>query len=265
MENKKKISIWEDKIPYSKGNSEEDIPKLTPYLIENKKNNPCIIVFPGGGYSVRAPHEKEPIALWLNRIGISAFVLDYRVSPYRYPVPFLDAQRSIRFVRYNAEKFNIDPNRIGIIGFSAGGHLASLTGVHFDYGKKENDPIEKISLRPDLLILCYPVISFLNYSHQGCIKNFLGENIDKEILEFLSSEKQVKKDTPPCFIWHTQNDDVVPVQHSILFALSLKEKNIDFELHIFEKGLHGLGLAENDFSVSYWTILCEKWLRKHNF
>jgi acetyl esterase/lipase len=265
MENKKSISIWGDKIPFKRENENEDIPKITPYLIENKKNNSCVIVFPGGGYSIRAVHEKEPIALWLNKIGISAFVLDYRVSPYKYPVPLLDAQRAIRFVRYNSKKFNIDPDRIGIIGFSAGGHLASLAGVHFDYGKESDDPVEKVSSRPDLLILCYPVISFLNYSHHGCIKNFVGENITKETLEFLSSERQVKRDTPCCFLWHTQDDNVVPVQHSILFSLSLKEKNIDFEIHIFEKGPHGLGLAENNPSVSQWTLLCENWLKRHNF
>ncbi|MCM8810763.1 MAG: prolyl oligopeptidase family serine peptidase [Candidatus Omnitrophica bacterium] len=130
---------------------------------------------------------------------------------------------------------------------------------------KKNNPIEKISSRPNLLILCYPVISFVNHPHQGCIKNLVGDNPSKEILEFLSSEKNVKKDTPPCFIWHTQDDDVVSVFHSISFALSLKERNIDFQLHIFDNGPHGLGLAENNPSVSKWTLLCEDWLRENNF
>lgn len=260
-----KFKIWDKSVPYCT-EKESDIPVLIPYLIQNKKNNPCIIVFPGGGYTTRANHEKEPISLWLNEIGISSFVLEYRVFPYKYPVPFLDAQRSIRFIRFNAEKFNVDPHRIGVIGFSAGGHLASLVGVHFDYGNKNaEDPIENIPSRPDLLILCYPVISFTEFPHQGCIKNLLGENYSKKLCEYLSSEKQVKKDTPPSFIWHTQSDEVVPVQHSLMFASSLKEKNIDFELHIFEKGPHGLGLAKGNSEVSMWTKLCENWLRKHNF
>ncbi|MCM8785335.1 MAG: alpha/beta hydrolase [Candidatus Omnitrophica bacterium] len=260
----KPIPIW---APCKKAEFKEgDVPTITPYLVKGKKNNSCIIVFPGGGYVTRAPHEREPIALWLNKIGISSFLLDYRVSPYKYPIPFLDAKRSIKFVRYNAKKFNIDPDRIGIIGFSAGGHLASLVGVHFDYGeKKAEDPVEKISSRPNLLILCYPVISFVNYPHQGCIKNLIGDNTSKEILEYLSSEKNVRKDTPFCFIWHTQNDQVVPVFHSILFSLSLKEKNINFQLHIFDNGPHGLGLAENNPSVSKWTLLCEEWLKENNF
>ncbi len=262
----KPILIWNDTLSEQKELEKKYLPTITPYLVKGKKNNPCIIVFPGGGYITRADHEREPIALWLNKLGISSFVLDYRVSPHKYPIPFLDAKRSIKFIRYNAEKFNIDPDRIGIIGFSAGGHLSSLVGVHFDYGdEKAEDPIEKISSRPNLLILCYPVISFVNHPHQGCIKNLVGDNPSKEILEFLSSEKNVKKDTPPCFIWHTQDDDVVSVFHSISFALSLKERNIDFQLHIFDNGPHGLGLAENNPSVSKWTLLCEDWLRENNF
>ncbi|MDW8164298.1 MAG: alpha/beta hydrolase [Candidatus Omnitrophota bacterium] len=244
MKNRKPIPIWGKKVPYAKGNSKDDIPTLTPYLVENKKSNSCIIIFPGGGYITKAPHEKEPIALWLNKIGISSFVLDYRVSPYKYPIPFIDTQRAIRFIRYNSDRFNIDPNRIGVIGFSAGGHLASCIGVHFDYGENTDNSIESVSSRPDLLILCYPVISLINFSHKGCIENLLGENPSEETLELLSSEKHVKQDTPPCFIWHTQNDSVVPVEHSILFALALKEKKLIFNFIFLKKDLMDLDLLK---------------------
>lgn len=261
------IPLWERDIPgYDPKINNGEVPSLIPYLLENGKVNSAIIVFPGGGYVKRADHEGEPIALWLNSIGASAFVLNYRVAPYRYPYPLLDAKRAIRLVRYNAEKFSINPNKIGILGFSAGGHLACMSAVHFDNGEPNSeDPIERVSSKPDALILCYPVISFLRFYHKGSMISLLGENPPEELRILLSGENNVKQDTPPTFIWHTADDSAVPVENSILFVEALRRFDIPFELHIFQNGRHGLGLAKDNLLVSKWTQLCENWLKGIGF
>ncbi len=182
-----------------------------------------------------------------------------------HPYPMLDVQRSIRFIRYNSKKFNVDPNRIGVLGFSAGGHLAGISAVHFDFGKKDDDEIDKVSCRPDMAILCYPVITTGEYRHENSIKTLLGKNPSQELLDFMSIEKQIKKDTPPMFLWHTAEDASVPMENSLFLAKALKEKGIDFELHIFPKGRHGLGLLNEVPYVTRWARLCEEWLREKNF
>ncbi|HMF32075.1 MAG TPA: alpha/beta hydrolase, partial [Candidatus Lokiarchaeia archaeon] len=209
----------------------QEIPSITPYLISSSNPAPVIIVAPGGGYAGRAPHEGEPVALWLNTQNISAFILNYRYAPYRFPVPFLDAQRAIRFIRYNADRFNIDPLRCGILGFSAGGHLSSMLGTlpernwfPEDYMP---DDIDSISDLPTLLILCYPVISMQTLAHEGCRRNLVGKNPDPKLVDLVSTEKQVSATTPPTFIWTTRNDAGVPYQHSEFFANALQQNGIE--------------------------------------
>ncbi len=258
--------LWPQGAPGARGTQQEDCPRLTPYLVRSDTPTACIIVCPGGGYTMRAPHEGAPIALWLNSIGISAFVLDYRVAPYQHPYPLLDAQRAIRTVRCHAEEWNIDPKRVGILGFSAGGHLAATAGTHYDPGDAHaSDPIERMGCRPDLMILCYPVISFGRSRHQGSRVNLIGEEPSEELVELLSNERQVTADTPPAFMWHTANDPVVPVANVLLFAEQLAAHQIDFALHVYPKGPHGLGLAERYPDIATWTAHCASWLNCHGF
>jgi len=258
--------LWPEGTPNALGQDAEDIPTLVPYLVDGGERTPAIVVCPGGGYARRAEHEGEPVALWLNSLGISAFVVHYRVAPYRHPNPLSDAQRAIRTVRHRAGEWNIDPNRVGILGFSAGGHVASSAGTHFDAGRPgAADPIERESSRPDLLVLCYPVISFGEYAHKGSLGNLLGAEPDDALVELLSNEKQVTELTPPTFLWHTADDVAVPVENSLLFASALSRSKVPFELHVFESGRHGLGLAEDQPGVSAWTDVCATWLRKRGF
>lgn len=260
------ISLWSHAAPFAEGGSESEIPVLIPYVVDAGSPTAAVIVCPGGGYEMLAHHEGEPIALWLNRIGISAFVLKYRVAPYRHPAPITDAQRAIRYVRHHAGEWNIDPQRVGILGFSAGGHLASTAGTHFDAGDAAaTDPVDRESCRPDLMILCYPVISFGENRHPGSMRNLIGEAPDEELRRLMSNELQVAADTPPAFLWHTADDKPVPVENSLLFAQALSGYRVPFELHVFPNGHHGLGLAEDDTSVGAWTGLCETWLRKRGF
>lgn len=255
------IPLWEDEVPFF----DKEVgfaPYLEPYIINSTLPTSCVIVCPGGGYTKRADHEGAPVAKWLNSIGISAFVLHYRVSPYKHPAPLLDAKRAIRLVRYNAKKWNINPKKIGILGFSAGGHLASTVGTHFDDGdKKSHDPVEKVSSRPDCMILCYPVISMAEFCHEGSKQALLGSSSDPVIIYTLSNHNMVTDNTPPSFLWHTSDDDIVPVENSLLFSSALKKHNIPFELHIFPHGDHGLGLAEGVSGVEIWPHLCKQWLK----
>lgn len=255
------IRLWEKEIPGFMSELNGEIPCMVPYLLKTANKNGAVIVVPGGGYEHRAPHEAEPVALWLNSIGLSAFVLHYRVAPYRHPYPMLDAQRAIRLVRYNAEKWNVDSEKIGILGFSAGGHLASTVGTHFDEGDENSeDPVDRMSSRPDAMILCYPVISFGDYRHDGSMINLIGPNPPEDLRISLSNEMHVSGNTPPTFLWHTADDAGVPVENSLMFASALSRHKVDYELHVFPSGAHGLGLAESHPVVSAWTGLCEKWL-----
>lgn len=261
------IPLWPPhQIPYSMDNDHE-VPRMIPYLIDQQEGlSGAIIVLPGGGYSRLADHEGEPVAQWLNSIGISAFVLKYRVQPYKHPAPLTDAQRAIRYVRAHAEQYAIDPNRIGILGFSAGGHLASTAGTHYDNGHPESDDLmERMSSRPDLMILCYPVITFTEYRHHGSMKNLIGEDASESLKHHLSNELQVTPDTPPTFLWHTSDDSGVPVENSLLFASALSKHKVPFELHSYESGRHGLGLAKDHPEAHTWSHLCELWLRRQGF
>ncbi|WP_274648817.1 alpha/beta hydrolase [Paenibacillus humicola] len=258
------ILLWEKGAPLAEGSNPAEGPSITPYLVDRGQPNSCIIVCPGGGYNHLAePKEGETIANWLNEIGLSAVVLHYRVAPYRHPCPFMDAQRTIRLLRARAEEWNLDPNRIGILGFSAGGHLAATAGTRYDFGDPQaEDPIERESSRPDLMVLCYAGISMIEFPHN---KHLLGEDAAEGLRLELSNEKHVTPETPPAFLWMTANDEKVPVKHNLLFAAALDEQKVPFEMHLFESGKHGLGLAKEHPSIKPWTELCEAWLKKRGF
>jgi acetyl esterase/lipase len=264
----KSARLWEQVAPHAKGSGDEDIPTLTPMLRNTEQPTAAIIVCPGGGYGGLAPHEGEPVGRWLNSLGIGAFVLKYRLGPkYRHPVEMHDVQRAMRLVRARANEWNIDPKRIGVLGFSAGGHLASTATTHFDEGNSAaSDPINRISCRPDLAILIYPVISMLTRGvHSGSRANLLGENPDPQEMRFLSSELQVTAATPPCFLVHGADDVTVPVSNSLRFASACAEHNVPVELHVFEQGPHGFGMAENHPVAGAWPKLAATWLAARGF
>jgi acetyl esterase/lipase len=260
------IPLWQNVELETQEGPNAGCPSATVYPLAGEGPYPVVVVLPGGGYGRRADHEGEPIAKWLNSIGIAAIVVNYRVAPYKHPVPLQDAQRAIRLVRHNAEAWKMDPSRVGILGFSAGGHLASTAGTHYDSGNPQAaDPIDRLSSRPDLMVLCYPVISFGHCTHGGSKLNLLGENPDENLVALLSNETQITPDTPPTFLWHTANDGAVPVENSMLFAMELSRNKVPFDLHVFESGNHGLGLASNHPEAHVWPSLCEAWLRKQGF
>jgi acetyl esterase/lipase len=259
--------LWPQGAPGAKGQSDDDKPTLTISLPPAERaTGAAIVVCPGGGYrGLAMSYEGVDVGQWLNEHGIAAFVLKYRHkgSGYEHPAPLNDAQRAIRTVRARAAEFRVDPNRIGILGFSAGGHLASSAGTHFDAGKPDaSDPIERVGCRPDFLVLCYPVISFTTpYTHEGSKKNLLGEHPDAKLVESMSSELAVTPDTPPTFLFHTNEDTGVPPENSVLFYLALRKAKVPAEMHIYEKGRHGLGLAPDFPAVKSWPERCIEWLR----
>ena len=242
------IKLWQGTAPLQKGESENDIPTLTAYIPE-KPNGSVMVICPGGGYWMLADHEGKTYAQYLNTLGMTCFVLRYRLGQfgYRHPAMLDDASRAVRHVRANAEKYGIDPHRIGIMGSSAGGHLASTLMTHFDNGQPDSkDPIEKVSSRPDFGVLCYAVISLnAKIGHQGSKENLLGKEADPTLVENLSNEKQVTPSTPPAFVWHTLEDTGVLPENSIEFALAMRKAGVPCELHLYEKGSHGIGLQDN--------------------
>ncbi|MDQ0896613.1 acetyl esterase/lipase [Paenibacillus sp. V4I7] len=263
----KTIELWPGASKDSIGDDNQGCPSLTLYPVSKEGLSSAVIVCPGGGYGRRAAHEGEPLAKWLNGLGITALVLNYRVAPYEHPVPLQDAQRAIRTVRHHAEEWQIDSNRIGILGFSAGGHLASTAGTHYDAGDQESvDPIERQSCRPDVMVLCYPVITFSSeYGHEGSKLNLLGKTPDEKLVKLLSNEQQVTAHTPPTFLWHTADDAAVPVENSLLFAGALSRHKVPFDLHVFESGRHGIGIAVDHQEAYIWPELCANWLKKQHF
>jgi len=260
--------LWPRGAPDAKGDAEGDKPTLTIWLPpEGKANGTAVVVCPGGGYGGLAMgHEGVDVGRWLNSLGVTAFVLKYRHhnsgAGYGHPTPLNDAQRAIRTVRARAGQWKIDPTRIGILGFSAGGHLASTAGTHFDKGQSDSpDPIEQAGCRPDFLILGYPVVSLGTYTHGGSKSNLLGNNPDPALLENLSNENQVTAETPPTFLVHTDADTAVPPENSVLFYLALRRAKVPAEMHIYEKGQHGLGLAPGDAAMKSWPDACAAWMR----
>jgi acetyl esterase/lipase len=261
--------LWPDGAPGAKGTADGDKPSITIYLpAKDKANGAAVVIFPGGGYGHLAmDHEGHQIAQWLNSFGVAGFIVKYRHSRsgagYGHPAPLQDAQRAIRTVRSGARQWNIDPDRIGIIGFSAGGHLASSLGTHFQSRYIEvKDKIDRISCRPDFMILMYPVISFTeSFTHKGSRRNLLGEKPDAELVENLSNERQVTSETPPTFLVHANDDKPVPPENSIAFYLALKKANVPAEMHIYEKGGHGFGPGVGKGAASSWMLRCSEWMR----
>jgi acetyl esterase/lipase len=242
------IPLWANGAPGALGKDDKDVPTLTPYLPPaDKANNSAVVVCPGGGYGGLAAHEGSDYALFLNQQGISAFVLKYRLGTggYRHPAMLQDVTRAVRLVRARAGEWKVDPTRVAIMGSSAGGHLASTVLTHFDSGKPDaEDPVERQSSRPDLGILCYPVISMGVNTHLGSKNNLLGKTPDPELVKLLSNELQVTSNTPPCFVWHTWEDKAVKVENSLEFAAALQKAGVPFDLHVYQKGRHGIGLAD---------------------
>ena len=257
--------LWENGAPGALGQADTDKPTITVYRAPRGSSGTAVIVAPGGGYGALAiEHEGRQEAYWFNAMGITAFVLKYRLGPrYHHPIELGDAQRAIRTVRARATEFNVTPDRIGMMGFSAGGHLTATAGTHFDAGKVDaTDPIERVSSRPDFLILGYPVISFdPAVAHAGSVKNLLGDNPDPKLIEDLSNDLRVTAQTPPTFLFHTSNDSGVPVENSVRFYLALRKARVPAEMHLFENGPHGVGMALNDPALSVWPSLLMNWLR----
>lgn len=263
------ILLWPEGTPGSLGDRPQDHPNLTPYLPDPaKRTGASIVVLPGGGYANLADHEGRGYAEWLADHGIAAYVLKYRLGSagYRHPAMLNDAARALRTVRMFAKRDGLDPARVGIIGSSAGGHLASTLATHFDAGKADaTDPVERESSRPDLAILCYPVITMGEFAHAGSRNQLLGPNPSPELVQELSTELQVTKDTPPCFLWHTDEDKTVPVENSLMFAAALRRAGVPFSLHIYEKGPHGLGLGRPGKPAPPWGDQLLYWLHERKF
>ena len=265
------VPLWPDGAPGALGKTEFDIPTLTPYLPDAAKaTGAAIVICPGGGYGGLSKHEGQDYALYLNQHGVAGFVLRYRLGShgYRHPAMLNDAARAVRLVRARAGDWKVDPKRVGIMGSSAGGHLASTLVTHFDAGKPDaSDPVERQSSRPDVGVLCYAVISMGPNTHGGSKKNLLGENPPEELVKLLSNELQVTKETPPCFIWHTYEDKAVKVENSLDFAAALRRCGVPFDLHIYQQGRHGIGLADKEpFANPHpWAHDLVFWLKAQGF
>jgi acetyl esterase/lipase len=261
--------LWPKGAPGANGDEAKDKPTLIIYLPE-KPSGAGIVICPGGGYGGLAmDHEGHQIGRWLNEHGIAGFICDYRHrgKGYGHPAPLQDAQRAIRTVRSRAKEFGVDPTKIGILGFSAGGHLTSSAVTHFDAGKADaDDEIERASCRPDFGVLCYAVIAFDQpFTHKGSQRNLLGADASAELIASMSSEKQVTDQTPPCFLWHTTEDKAVPPQNSVVFYSALIAHKVPSELHIFERGKHGVGLGKDVPGTDIWPAACIAWLKGRGF
>ncbi len=265
------IPLWPAGAPGALGTSDNDIPTITPYLPDGTNaTGAAMVICPGGGYGGLAPHEGNDYALWLNQHGVTCFVLKYRLGShgYRHPVMLEDAARAVRWVRAHADDYKIDTHRVGIMGSSAGGHLAATLLTHFDAGNpNSSDVIERQSSRPDLGILCYAVITMGKFTHEGSKENLLGKNPSPELVENLSNELQVTPNTPPCFLWTTFEDTTVPMENSMMFAEALRKNHVPFDLHVYQKGGHGMGLKDKPpFAHPHpWAADCLFWLKVQNF
>ncbi len=260
------IRLWERGAPGTPTTKPQDEPELYVKLPTGPSTGAAVIIFPGGGYGALAmTYEGLDVGDWFGSFGVTAFVLKYRMrgTGHMHPVPMMDGQRAIRTVRARAAEWKIDPTRVGVLGFSAGGHLASTLGTHFDKGDaKSPDPIERVSSRPDFLILCYPVISLTApTTHRGSLQNLLGESPDPKLLHSLSNETQVTPQTPPTFIFQTSEDTGVPAENSVSFYLALHKAGVPVEMHIFQNGRHGVGLAKDLPGTKEWSELCQEWLK----
>lgn len=262
------ILLWPEGAPGRVGEEEVDKPWLWFYPVEAGQGcGTAVVVCPGGGYAVHAvDHEGTQVARWLNARGITAFVLKYRLGPrYRHPAPMQDVQRAIQHVRAHAAQYGVVPHRIGVMGFSAGGHLASTCATHFVEPKPDaSDPVERVSSRPDFAVLAYPVISMIEpWGHAGSKRNLLGENPDPELARLLSNDLQVTAHTPPVFLFHTGEDAGVPVENSLAFYAACRRHKVPAELHVYQFGPHGVGLAPGDPALHTWKDRLYDWLRNN--
>lgn len=265
----KKIDIWSG-LPYDERPNPGFRPRLDVSLLDGEKTRGAVVVIPGGGYFFTSEREGEPIATQFSAAGFQTFVLWYSVAPHRHPQPLADLARAICLIRENAAQWHVDPDRIAVIGFSAGGHLAASLGVHWDKPWLAEIPgITASGARPNALMLSYPVITSGPHAHRGSFENLLGEHTPVDLLQLVSLETQVGAHTPPTFLWHTVADDLVPVENSLLFAQALQEAGVPFELHLYPDGNHGLALANEETAwlgagidphVATWMKLCTEWL-----
>jgi len=270
MQEPQTILLWPNGAPGAQGTDDRDKPALTIYMPPNTTGPmTAVIIAPGGSYARLSMNlEGRAPANYFNTLGIAAFVLRYRLGPqYHHPIELGDAQRAIRTVRARAAEWHIAPDRIGMMGFSAGGHLASSASTHFDAGAADAaDPIDRVSSRPDFAVLGYPVISFVEpFTHQGSKTNLLGEHSDPALARSLSSETQVTPQTPPTFVYHTNADTVVPPENAVAYYLALRKAGVPAEMHIFKDGPHGTGLGGTDPALAEWPRLLANWLKASGF
>ncbi len=257
------IPLWPDGAPGARGTADSDNPKITIYLPKGRNTGTGVLIFPGGAYAFLAmDHEGRQIADWLNHLGVAAFVVQYRYAPYHHPVEINDATRAMRYVRSHAAELKISPDCIGVWGFSAGGHLASTLGTHYDAGNPASpDPIERVSSRPDFMILAYPVIDPLGGAAKGSFENLLGKDADPALVRELSNDLHVNAQTPPTFLMAAGDDDAVSPECALNFYLALLKSGVPAELHMYESGGHGFGLGSTNPRISSWSQRLAEWLR----
>ena len=267
------VKLWQDGIPGSDLKQDGDTPELIIHQVVSDQPTAGVVILPGGGYGHHAiGHEGHAFAEWFDSMGISSAICTYRMrgkgnegQGYGHPAPMIDAQRAIQTLRSRAQELNLDPNRIGVIGFSAGGHLASTVATQFAQADPNaTDPVLRVSSRPDFCILCYPVIALGKpFTHQGSQKNLLGADAGADLVKSLSNETRVSEQTPPTFLFHTAADKAVPVQNSLVYYEACVAHGVDVEMHLFNDGRHGLGLAASTPGASQWADLCQQWLIRH--
>jgi acetyl esterase/lipase len=249
--------LWSGAAPGALGDRLVDIPSITPFVPQGPKNGAAVLVFPGGGYTARMDYEGEAYAEWLAKAGYTCFVVNYRLSPdgYSLPVIFQDAVRAVRWARFHSGEYGFAADKIGVIGSSAGGHLCANLSVHWDSGDPAAaDPLERTGSRPDAAVLCYPAIFLGRVLDLADL--FGGHVPEKSAAEYYASARYVRKDTPPAFLFHTAADQLVPVEHSLRYARALAQKKVPFELHVYERGAHGVALGNGH----PWTEECLRWL-----
>jgi acetyl esterase/lipase len=267
-----KVFLWPQGAPAAKGKADQDQPYVSVWLAAPEKaNGAAFVVCPGGGYGgLAADHEGSQVAKWFNGLGVSAFVLHYRLGSqgYHYPIQLMDVQRAIRHVRAHALDYSIDPKRVGIVGFSAGGHLCSMAATLFDEKPigMTNDAVDQLSARPDVAVPTYPVISMIeSFRHQGSRKNLLGPADSDELAALVSTERRVTPQTPPVFLFQTDEDTVVPEENAVAFYLACRKHGVPAELHCYKPGPHGVGLFLGDPVLGSWSVHLRDWLRNQGF
>lgn len=265
------LPLWEKNATQSYKTEDKNTPTLTLFAASGDNATDCaVVICPGGGYGHLATEkEGKEIAEWFNGVGVTAFVLKYRLPSdgYRHPIPLMDARQAIRLVRYRAEEWGIDPDKIGIVGFSAGGHLAASAGTHFkDPVEAGSNELDTVSCRPDFMVLIYPVISMENdITHHGSRDNLLGKHPEAALVDLMSNEKQVTSGTPPTFLVHATDDKTVPVENSLLFYRACLDNNVPAELHIYLKGGHGFGMRTAAGPAAEWPGRCKQWMQQLGF